>query len=218
MRRHILLYCIEPHIHKLRINRHNKVVQNIRKFLISNTKSRCFTLMNAGKFDAKSQENTISNWLLPCNCNTQSNRCQCNVRFQPNILCIQNLPYNKEPPTGPQHNLTIQFIAFTYCNDRYSLEKFQEKIVKYDILINDIKARGWNVDPILILIAGARGSTHKKFIIELKRIYNIPKQQTKILAKQINKNAIKYSMNMLLCKRKLENNQTILALPDFLKN
>jgi hypothetical protein len=36
---HILLYCIEPHIHNLRINRHNKAVQEIRKFLISNTKS-----------------------------------------------------------------------------------------------------------------------------------------------------------------------------------
>jgi hypothetical protein len=44
----------------------------------------------------------------------------------------------------------------------------QEKIEKYENLINDIKTRGWNVDPILILIAG---STHKKSITEIKRIY-----------------------------------------------
>jgi hypothetical protein len=57
--------------------------------------------------------------------------------------------------------------------------------------------RGWNVDPILILIAGTRGGTHKKFITKIKRIYNIPKQQTKTLAEQININAIRYSMHML---------------------
>jgi hypothetical protein len=40
---HILLCYKEPHIHKLRINRHNKAIHEIRKLLISNTKSRCFT-------------------------------------------------------------------------------------------------------------------------------------------------------------------------------
>jgi hypothetical protein len=91
-------------------------------------------------------------------------------------------------------------------------------MVKYGNLLNNIKAHGWNVDPILVLTAGARGSTHKKFIKEIKRIYKIPKQQPKTLAEQININAIKYSMNMLLCKRKLENNQPILVLPDFINN
>jgi hypothetical protein len=56
---HLLLCCTEPYIHKLRINRHNKAVQEIRKFLISNTESRCYTLMNAGKTDNKPQENTV---------------------------------------------------------------------------------------------------------------------------------------------------------------
>jgi hypothetical protein len=125
--RHILLCCTEPYIHKLRITRHNKVVQHIRKSLISNTKSRCFTPMNTGKFNGKPQENTLPNWLLPCSCNTQTNRCQYNARLRPDILCIQNLPYNSEPPTGPQHNLTIQFIEFTYYNDRYSPEKSKKK-------------------------------------------------------------------------------------------
>jgi hypothetical protein len=39
-----------------------------------------------------------------------------------------------------------QFIEFTYYNDRYSRDKIQEKLEKYLGLINDIKARGWNVD------------------------------------------------------------------------
>jgi hypothetical protein len=86
-------------------------------------------------------------------------------------------------------------------------KKKQKKTKKIENLINNIKTKGWNVNPILILIVGACGSTHKKFITKIKTIYNISKQQTKTLAEQININAIRYSMHMLLCKRKLKNNQ-----------
>jgi hypothetical protein len=154
---HILLCCTKLHIHKLRINRHNKAVQEIQKFLISNTKSRCYILMNAGKTDEQPQENTVPHWLLPYNCNNQTQRCQCNAKLRPDILCICKLPYNGEPPKESNPTITIQFIEFTYCNDHYSPDKIQEKTEKYQGLINDITARGWNVDPLLGLEA-----THTK--------------------------------------------------------
>jgi hypothetical protein len=166
---HLLLCCTEPHIYKLRINRHNKAVQEIRKFLISNNKSLCYILMNAGKSDGQTHENTVPNWLLPCICNNQSQRCQCNAKLKPDILCIRNHPYNAEPPTGPNPTLRVQFIEFTYCNDRYSPDKIQEKTRKYQGLIDAIKAEGWNVDPLLTLTTGARGSTHKSTITELQK-------------------------------------------------
>ena len=56
---HVLLCYTKPHIYKLRINQHNKAVQEIRKFLISNIESQCYTLMNAGKTDGQAQENTV---------------------------------------------------------------------------------------------------------------------------------------------------------------
>jgi hypothetical protein len=206
---HILLCCTEPHIHKLRINQHNKAVHKIRKLLISNTKSQCFILVNAGKSDGQTQENTVPNWLLPCSCNNQTQRCQCNARLRPDILCIQNHPYNAEPPQEPNHTLTVQFIEFTYCNDRYSPDKIQEKTDKYLGLINNIKARGWNVDPLITLTAGARGSTHKNTISELKRAYSLPKNIIEPMVSQLNIIAINYAMNILLFKRKLENNQPL---------
>ena len=58
---HILQCYTEPHIHKLRVNRHNKAVHEIQKLLISNTKARCFILINAGKSDGQTQENTVPN-------------------------------------------------------------------------------------------------------------------------------------------------------------
>jgi hypothetical protein len=200
---HILLCCTEPHIHKLRINRHNKAVHEIRKLLISNTKSRCFILVNAGKSKGQTQENTVPNWLLPCSCNNQTQRCQCNARLRPDILCIRNHPYNAEPPQEPNHTLIVQFIEFTYCNDRYSLEKIQEKTDKYLGLINDIKVRGWNVDLLITLTAGARSSTHKNTISKLKRAYTLPKNIIEPMVSQLNIIAIKYARNILLLKRKL---------------
>ena len=139
---HILLYCIEPHIHKLRINRHNKAIHEICKLIISNATSQCVILVNAGKQDGQTQENTVPNWLLPYSYNNQLQRCQCDARLRLDMLCICNHPYNAEPPQEPHHTLTIQFIEFTYYNDRYSPDKIQEKNDKYFRLINDIKARG----------------------------------------------------------------------------
>jgi hypothetical protein len=58
---HILLYCTEPHIHKLRINSHNKAVQEVRKMLISNATSHYFIQVNTGKSDGQAHENTVPN-------------------------------------------------------------------------------------------------------------------------------------------------------------
>jgi hypothetical protein len=133
----------------INVNRHNKAVWEIRKLLISSEKSRCFILMNAGTFNNTPQENTVPNWLLPCTCSTQ--RCHCNSRFRPDILCVRGLPYQNDPPTDIDPNLTIQLIEFTYCNDRFSPETLETKSRKYRPLIDSIVARGWKVDPLIII-------------------------------------------------------------------
>jgi hypothetical protein len=170
--------------------------------------------MNAGKTDEQPQENTVPHWLLPCTCNNQTQRCQCNAKLRPDILCIRNHPYNAEPPNQPNPTLTVQFIEFTYCNDRYSLDKINEKTVKYEGLIEDIKARGWKKDPLLVLTVRARGSIHKTTISTLKNLYSIPKTLIEPMVSQLNTNAIKYAMNILLYKRKLENNQLVPIIPN----
>ena len=53
--------------------------------------------------------------------------------------------------------------------------KIQEKTNKYLGLINDIKTRGWNINLLITLTIGARGSIHKNTISELKRAYSLPK-------------------------------------------
>jgi hypothetical protein len=133
---HVLLKCNHHHIHALRVKRHNKAVWELRKLILSSQESRCYTLMNAGTFNNNPQENTVPPWLITCSCEQQ--RCQCNARFKPYILCIKGHPYNSNPPSYPSDNLTIQFIEFTYCNDRFPQDTIVNKIQKYQPLINDI--------------------------------------------------------------------------------
>ena len=115
---HILLKCKQQHIHALITKRHNKAVWEIRKLLVSNKIRRHYILMNAGTYNELPQDNTIPTWLLPCTCGAQ--RCHCNAILKPDILCIIGHPYNSPPPKTPTPNTTIQFIEFTYCNDRFS--------------------------------------------------------------------------------------------------
>jgi hypothetical protein len=140
---------------------------------------------------------------------------QCNAKLRLDILCIRNHPYYAEPPNQPNPTLIVQFIEFTNCNDKYSLEKIVEKIAKFEGLIEDIKARGWKVDPLLVLTVGTKGNImHKNTISALKFLYIIPKTLIKPTVLQLNTNAIKYAMNILLYKRKLENNQLVPLVPN----
>jgi hypothetical protein len=75
--------------------------------------------------------------------------------------------------------------------------------------MNDIEARGWKVDPLITLTAGARGTTHKNTLSKLKRVYSLPTNIIEPMVSQLNIIAIKYAMNILLFKRKLENNQPL---------
>ena len=224
---HVLLKCNQRHIHALRVKRHNKAVWEIRKLLLSSQKSRCYILMNAGTFNNNPQENTVPPWLLPCTC--RQPRCQCNARLKPDLLCIKGLPYQNSPPPNPvdnsprirepthqstppllpTDNLTIQLIEFTYTNDRFSQDIINKKIHKYQPLINDITQQGWKVDPLLVIAAGARGTTHIPSKEQLEKTFKLSETSINHAFKEINTIALQYANSILLHKRRIENNQSI---------
>ncbi len=203
----VLLKCNHHHIHAIRVKRHNKAIWTLCKLIMSTYKSRCYTLMNAGTFNNNPPENTVPTWLLPCTCINL--RCQCNARLKPDILCIKGLPYKNTPPTLPQDHLTIQFIEFTYTNDRFSQDTINTKITKYQALLNDIITLGWKVDPIIIITAGARGITHAPSMKTIEDKFKIPKTLIHKTFKEINTIAIHHAGSILLHKRKIENNQPL---------
>ena len=185
---HVLLNCKQSHIHALQTKRHNKAVWTLRKLIVSSKHSRCFIRMNAGTFNESTPENTIPPWLLPCTCGLQ--RCHCNARFEPDIICVKGLPYQTNSPTTLENSLKIQFIEFTYYNDRFLSETITCKTEKYQPLIDNITNRGWNVEPLIVITADARATTHTPSMKILEEKFKIPKETTRQTFIDINTIAI----------------------------
>ena len=206
---HVLLNCRQSHIHALHTKRHNKVVWALKKLLVSSKHSRCYICMNVGMFNENPPKNTVPPWLLPCTCGLQ--RCHCNARFKPDIICVKGLPYQANSPTILENSLKIQFIEFTYCNDRFSSETITRKTEKYQPLIDNIANRGWNVEPLIIINVGARATTYTPSIKILEEKFKIPKETIKQTFIDINTIAIQHAMSIILHKRRLENNEPLLV-------
>jgi hypothetical protein len=73
-------------------------------------------------------------------------------------------------------------IEFTYYNDRFSIEALKRKTTKYQPFINNIAIQGWNVTPLIVLVARARATSH---ILSMKSLettlkLSIPKNQEHI--------------------------------------
>jgi hypothetical protein len=200
---HVLLSCPQPHLHALRIKHHNKAVWELCKLLVSSPLSRCMILMNASYFNSNPPENTVPPWPLPCTCSTS--RCHCNSRLQTDLLCVQGLPYLSNPPDIVDTSLTIQFLEFTYTNDRYPDDKITTKLNKYQPLLDNIQALGWIVAPLIVISTGVRGTTHIPSINKFKEAL------IKTTLTNINTIAIQHLTSIILHKRRLENNQ---PLPD----
>ena len=203
---HVLLTCKQQHIHALITNRHNKAIWEIRKLLMSKI-TRYYTLMNAGVYNESPQENTVIAWLLSCTCDTP--RCHCNARLKPDILCVLGHPYNSPPPAAPTSAITIQYIEFTYCNDRFPAATIERKTIKYQPLIDNLISNGWQVAPLLVLASGARATTHIPSMYALETQLKLPTQQIKNTFSQLNIIAIQYAHTILIHKRRLENKQPI---------
>ena len=203
----MLLKYRQYHIHALRTKRHNKAVWALRRLLVSFKQFKCYILMNAGIFNNNPPENTVPPWLLTCTCRNQ--RCHCNARFKSNLICIRGLPYQANPPVGQNNNLTIQLIEFTYCNDRFSSETITAKIEKFQPLIENITNIGWNIEPLIIVTAGARAISHIPSMKILETKFKIPEQRVRNTFKEINIIAIHYAMSIILHKRRIENNELI---------
>lgn len=59
-------------------------------------------------------------------------------------------------------NLTVQVIQFTFTHDRFTYQAIKTKRDNCNPLITAIKAQGWKVNPLIIIILGSGApSTHK---------------------------------------------------------
>jgi hypothetical protein len=100
-------------------------------------------------------------------------------------------------------------MEFTYCNDRIPDETITRKTEKYKPLINNIINRGWKIDPLVVITAGARATTHTPSMKSILTIFKIPMMNIKHTFEEINVIAIQYAMSIILHKRRIENNEPL---------
>ena len=204
---HVLLNCRESHIHALETKRHNKAVWIVKELKVSSKHSRCYILMNVGTFNDNPPKNTVPLWLLPCTCGLE--RCHYNARCKPDVICVKGLPYQANPPNTLENNLTIQFIEFTYWNDRFSSETISRKTEKYQPFIDNITNKGWNVETVIVIIAGARATTHIPSMKVLEEKFKTQKETICETYTEINTIGVQHAMSIILQKRRVENNEPL---------
>jgi hypothetical protein len=88
----------------------------------------------------------------------------------------------------------------------------ERKTTKYQPLINYVTLRGWNVTPLIILVIGARATTHIPSMKELETKLKLPTMKIKNTFKQINISAIQYAHLISVHKRRLQTRQPITNL------
>ena len=103
----------------------------------------------------------------------------------------------------------IEFIEFTYCNDRFLPKTITRKTEKYQPLIDNITYRGWNVVPLVVIIVGTRATTHIPSMKVLQVKLKILEKTIRQAFSEINTIAIQHAMSIILHKRRLENNEPL---------
>ena len=159
--------------------------------------------MNARTFNDNPPKNKVPPWLFPCTCGLQ--RCHYNAQFKLDIICVKGLPYQTNPPTILGNNFKIQFIKFTYCNDRFSSKTITRKTEKYHPFIDNITNRGWNVKPLIVISAGARATTYISSMKILEEKFKIPEKTIRQTFSEINTIAIQHAMSIILHNKNFGN-------------
>lgn len=116
---------------------------------MSNKNTCCYNLVNEDNTPNGPQEDRVRQWFFTCNCKS-SHSCNCEAKMKLNILLVLDHPHESLPPTQSQPHLIIEFIEFTYYDDRFSLD-VTTKETKYDISIKNIICQGWQVEPLITL-------------------------------------------------------------------
>lgn len=86
----------------------------------------------------------------------------------------------------------MQSIKFTYCNDKFVAYKVS---TTHHILVNSITSRGWTKAQIMILVSGARDTTHIPSMKRLEVKLKIPITKIKSMFKQMNIITTPYAHN-----------------------
>ena len=116
----------------------------------------------------------------------------------------------KDSPTKAHHRHPQRTISqYNLLNSHTQMTDSHKnnKIQKYQPLINDITQTCWKIDPLMVITT--RGTTHAPSMKQLKQTFKLSEISVGNTFQNINTNAIHYASSILLHKRQIENNQAI---------
>lgn len=203
-RLHVLLICKQHHIHSLITKRHYKVVQELQNFLYPTNYQD-----DAYKFK-KLQWTTIRKQYQHDYCAPMAPKDAIAMpSFNPTYFAPQathiSTPHQKLLFHNSRCNSQNLHIAIT--NSLHNPRQKNYKIsTTYHTLINSITTRGWTIAQIMILIIGARATTHIPSMKSLEAKPKIPITKTKRTFKQMNTSTAPYAHTILAINKDQKTN------------
>jgi hypothetical protein len=147
-------------------------------------------------------------WTLKAHCLSSDNIGHTQI---PNEM-IEQKKLGKQEPSDTDFEIywiLRYWESWIICNNRLSPKAIEAKNNKYRPLLADIASRGWKIEPLIVITAGARVTAHIPSMKALETNFKIPMVTIKNTFKNINTIAIQYAMSILLHKRRIENHQPL---------
>ena len=76
-------------------------------------------------------------------------------------------------------------------------------------MVKIVNHQGWKVDPLIVITARAKGTTHAPSMKQLEKNFQLSETTIKHKFKAINTHAIHYAGSILLHKRRIKNKQSL---------
>lgn len=178
------------------------------KPLLAHPMTRCYTLINGGKFNNRTPNNTIPSWLLPCTCLLPKHKYP---RPSYDLIYYVSQKHHRQlnHHSPPNPNIKVQ-IAFTYCKGTFPTTAIEYKLDKYAILQPLLIQHGMSYRQQSLLYVLGKLSILKP-PNSLKE-FNITTCDIQKLMKSFSQFAIRYLMHIILNKWKLEKKLSLIPL------
>lgn len=160
---HSIGACRHPHLHGLRIKRHDRAVHIIHKHLQHGREGGNYCIIDAGTMtdvlNAAANGKRVPDWLLP---DTDPDTRQ---RMRPDILRITGLPANASPEEieeaqNSKRGYTVQIIEVGYGQDSRWRDTLERKQQQHKQLAATLRDAGWVVEEHVIVLGNAAHCYH----------------------------------------------------------
>jgi ribonuclease HI len=207
---HIQLSCTHPQITAMRIQRHDRTVRKIERWLRRHSRhGAAYTIMDACKTcqleDLGVDGKRLPRFLLPEHLVSDTQL----AKLRPDIVRILGLPPAPTPDdiaeaVANKEKYTVQVVEVGYCSDTKWRERVHDKVRQHASLMQLLEQAGWRVDKTpFVIVVGACGTVYQSGLQALQAL-GVPTTKGKALLAKIHGIAIGALQDISRARRRLE--------------